>query len=107
MRTGNFSWGPLARGLYTALLWCTIIIGWHYPGLLVYYVALMIFLGLGLRPLLEFTGLDAYLSRHLDRFEERRWKSVTRRKRLEVALGERDKSYRHTHRRDPRLPKNW
>ena len=58
---GNkFQYGPVWRGAYIGMLWFTIVIGWHYPNLLAYYVPLLVFLGLGLRPVLEALGLQEF-----------------------------------------------
>lgn len=100
MANHDFQWGPLARGLYIAMLWLTLLVGWHFGHLLYYYVGLLIFLGLCLKPLLLATGLADRLGEISNRFSEGRWAGITRRRRAEVARKERDKRLRHRHRRD-------
>jgi hypothetical protein len=107
MRDEDRGWGPLARGGYIAMLWFTLVIGWHYSNLLPYYLLLLLFLGLGLRPLLRKTGLLDRVSSSLDRLEGARWKKVTRQRRAAIERQARDNKYRYRHRRDPRLPDKW
>ena len=103
----TFEWGPLARGVYTALLCSTILVSWIFPEYLVRYILMLIFLGVLLRPLLERSGLyDLYL-RITYKLSEKRWRKVNERRRLEVYIAERDKKYRARRTRDPKLPKNW
>lgn len=103
----QFEWGPLARGVYTALLCLTVLVSWLYPEYLFHYMGLLVFLGVFLRPLIERSGLyDAY-SRFAFALSERRWRKVNERRRHEVYLAERDKKYRARRTRDPKLPKNW
>jgi hypothetical protein len=107
MGNEDFQWGPLARGLYIAMLWLTVLVGWHFSHLLYHYVALLIFLGLCLKPLLVVTGLAERLSIIADRFHEARWGRVTRQRRAQVARKERDKRHRYSHYKNPRLPEKW
>ena len=103
----KFKWGPLAQGIYTAMLWLTVGLGWLYPNMLIYYIPLLIFLGLGLRPLIERTGLYEVFTFLLVKIENKKWDKITQQKRREVARSERDKKYRMRRTRDPKLPKNW
>jgi len=61
----NFEYGPIARGIYTVMLWCVWIFVFTAPIYLVYYIPLLIFLGIGLKPFLIQTGL-ASLYRAID-----------------------------------------
>lgn len=103
----TFEWGPLARGVYTAMLCLTFLVSWIFPEYLVRYILLLIFLGLLLRPLLERSGLYGLYLRIACKLSEKRWRKVNERRRLEVYLAERDKKYRARRTRDPKLPKNW
>lgn len=107
LREPEMQWGPIARGIYIALLWLSIFLAWVTPTTLMYYIPFLIFLGLGLRPLLERTGLYRLFNILLEAVDERRWKKRTGTKRREVERKERDKTYKHRHQQDPRLPKNW
>ncbi len=53
----DFKYGPIAIGIYKAMLWLTILIAFVAFKFLIYYVPLLLFLGLGLRPFLIKTGL--------------------------------------------------
>jgi hypothetical protein len=89
------------------MLWLVLLLGWLAPGWLIYYLPLLLFLGLGLRPLLEITGAYELFSRLQDRIEETRWKKITEERRLEVERKARDKKYKSQRQKDPRLPPNW
>ena len=95
------------RGVYIALLWFIPFLVWHYPQWLWHYVVLMMFLGLGLRPLLEWTGLVLWWQDLVTRLDERLHRKSIAKHRMLVERRERDKKYRYTHQKDSRLPKNW
>ncbi len=107
MREKSFEYGPLARGFYIALLWFIPLLVWHYPQWLWHYVALLIFLGFCLRPLLEWSGLALWVGDRLAALDTRLHRRRETRRRLLIERRERDKKYRHSHRKDPRLPPNW
>ena len=106
-RDDQFAWGPLALGSYGAMLSLTVVVALYFSHYLGWYVALLLFLGIGLKPLLVRTGLAARLGVLFDSAEERRWRGVTRKRRREIEQQERDKRYRYRHKQDPKLPKNW
>lgn len=103
----QFTWGPLARGAFIALLWFIPFVAWHYPDQLTRYFLFLIFLGFGLRPLLEMTGLYAAFTGLANHLGDARWRKVEARRRAQVLRQERDKRYRYSRLKDPRLPKNW
>jgi hypothetical protein len=107
MTEEKFEWGPLSRGIYTAMLWFTVLLGWVAADWLVYYVPLLIFLGLGLRPLLEITGLYVLFSGLLNKVDAARWTKITEKRRLQIERKTRDKKYKDRRTKDPRLPPNW
>ena len=107
IKEAQFTWGPLARGVYIALLMLSPLVGiflWQWAG---YYVLFLLFLGLFLRPLLEVTGLYHLCSWALHELGEKHWEKTTRERRREIARMERDQKYKHRHQKDPRLPPNW
>jgi len=53
----TFEYSPLAKGTYTAMLWFTLVVLAINPFLLIIYMPLLLFLGLGLKPFLIQTGL--------------------------------------------------
>lgn len=107
MREPKFEWGPVARGIYIGMLWFTVVIGWHFPNFLAYYIPLLIFLGLALRPLLEITGLYDVFVALSEKIDEGRWKKINEERRKEVERIERNRKYKSTRLKDPKLPKNW
>lgn len=107
VRDKSFEYGPLSRGVYIALLWFIPLFLWHYPQWLWHYVTLLTFLGLGLRPLLEWTGLAGGFGDRMARLDARLHRRSLEKRRLQLERRERDKQYRYRHRRDPRLPPNW
>lgn len=108
MSSETFTYGPLAAGTYRALLFCTAPLAFANPHFVIYtYVPVLLFLGLGLKPLLILTGLHEQFSALQGKLERRIWKSHTGHKAEEVDKREKAKMQRHSHRRDSQLPKNW
>ena len=107
MREKTFEYSPFFRGLYIAMLWFIPFLVWVAPQWVWPYVGLMIFLGLCLRPLLEWTGLVVWWQDRITRIDERLHRKSLNRHRMLVERRERDKKYRYSNRKDPRLPKNW
>ncbi len=71
MKKLDFKYGPIAIGIYRAMLWLTILIAFVAFKFLVYYVPLLLFLGLGLRPFLLKTGLYSVYQRFLSNRDEK------------------------------------
>jgi len=75
MRKTSFEYGTLAIAIYKAMLWLVVLIGFTAPNILIYYVPLLIFLGLGLRPFLISTGLhqryQSFLAKRDEQVDER------------------------------------
>ncbi len=107
MSRDDFSWGPLARGIYIALLWLTLVIVYIYPIHLIWYVSLLVFLGFFLRPLIISTGMHNLFSVLASKPGDILWEKRTKKRRAEIERRERDKRYRNQRVKDPRLPKNW
>jgi hypothetical protein len=55
--TRDLRFSPLSRGIYHGLLALMLVVPTYYPAYAAHYFWLLVFLGLGLRPLLEVTGL--------------------------------------------------
>lgn len=107
MQEPEFYWGTFARAIFIAMLWFSVVIAWVKPQWLAFYMPALVFLALGLRPLLVKTGLYRVCMVLLEEVDDRRWKKRNEIRRREVDLKERDKRYRHRRERDPRLPRNW
>jgi hypothetical protein len=107
MALKKFEYGPLPVGIFMALVAVIVPIGLYYPAWIFRYLMLLLFLGLGLRPLLEMTGLLAVSQSLLQSLEEKRNKKYVEQKRREVDLKMKLEKYRKSRYRDPRLPKDW
>ena len=101
------SWGPVARAIYLALLWMTVLFAYLDSSLLFYYVLFLVFLGIGLLPLLEKTGLADVLNARSHARHEKRWKEVRQKKALEVRRARHAERHKRRRTRDPELPKHW
>ena len=107
MKTPAFEWGPVSRGVYIGLLWLTLPVLCLGVKQSIGYVLFLIFLPLGLRPVLEITGLfNVYQSLVASRYE-RANKRISTKKFIEIDKRERILKHRRSRTRDPSLPKNW
>lgn len=109
----DFQYGPAARGIYMALLWSTVLFGavaadapWALAWL-PWHVALLLFLGLGLKPLLLRTGLYRWWMSLMAAAQEKRHAAHHAEAARKVERKIRDDKLRKTRVRDPRLPKRW
>lgn len=107
MKEAQFYWGPFARGCYIAAWWFCPFFVWTNPKVLVYYFPALIFIGLGLRPLLERTNLYNLFQALLIKKEDASWSKINKQRRREVEQQERSKTLKQQRIQDPRLPKNW
>jgi len=67
----DFKYGPVAIGIYRALLWLTLLIAFVSYKFLFYYIPLLLFLGLGLRPFLLKTGIYRIYHSFLSKRDEK------------------------------------
>jgi hypothetical protein len=107
MRGHRFEYGPLARGIFMALMWLTPLVAFVAWEFLLWYLLMLVFLGLGLRPLLEKTGIHALYETVSVAIEERLYRGFTEKRRKEIERAARRKRYKRFGPEDPRLPKNW
>ena len=109
MREQDFQYGPVARGLYIAMIGLLPLVGILAPGRFMAYAGLLLFLGFGLRPLLEVTGLYRLLIATGLAVQERMDRKFLAQRRREIDRRLRDERYRQSRARDrdPRLPKRW
>lgn len=89
------------------MCYAVIIVPFYWPEYFLLYLVLLIFLGFGLKPLLEKTGLFAFYQNLLVRFSDRRYRGVNAKRMVEIERKERDDKYRRSRIKDPKLPKNW
>ncbi|WP_221450533.1 hypothetical protein [Pseudoteredinibacter isoporae] len=80
---------------------------WTNPKVLLSYLPLLMFLGLGLRPLLEATGLYHLFQAILLKRDDAAWEKINKTHRQKVNQKERSNSLKQRRVKDPRLPKNW
>lgn len=107
MREPKFQWGPIARGIYLGLISCTLpIMAINYlwaP----FYLLFLLFLGLGLRPMIEHFGLYDGFHALFSFLEHKRDRAWLERRRQQIEQQERQKKLKKSRYRDPNLPKNW
>lgn len=107
MHMSDFEYGSLAKGIFTALCWFVFLILFFVPQWFFYYLLFLAFLGFGLKPLLIKSGIYRAYSGAMFSLSERWHRKEVEKRRAEVRNEERSKRYKHTHEKDPRLPKNW
>ncbi len=103
----KFEYGPLARGTFIALVALSTLvplISWRYTG---YYLAFLIFLAVGLRPLLESSGIYDLYQQLTIAARSKLDKGFLERRSAEIERKARDRKYQQWRRKDPRLPKDW
>jgi hypothetical protein len=107
MPAHRLEYGPLSRGIYIALICLTPLVAIVWWELLAWYLGLLAFLGLGLRPLLEKTGIYAIYQYVASTLHEWLYKDFTEKRRREIEREARRRRYRRFGPEDPRLPKKW
>jgi hypothetical protein len=103
----RFEYGPLARGTFIALvclLPLTMVLSAYW---LVWHLLLVLFLGVGLRPLLEWSGLYTVYASLAAGWQERWGRGFTERRRREIERKQRRARYKRFGPEDPRLPRKW
>ena len=99
--------GPISTGIFITLLWLTVLVGLLFPVMLIVYIPFVVFLKIGLRPLLQTTGLTRLYETIAVTVVEKHDRKYLKKKRSEIDRKLRDKKYRGVRRKNPRLPKNW
>ena len=103
----QFEYGPIAKGIFTALLWMTVLVAFAYPKALFIYIPFLQFLASGLKPLLIKTGLYHLYSDANHKEEERRWRKITEQRCAKVEKEKRNAKYKYRLHNDNSLPRNW
>lgn len=103
----QFEYGPLARGTFIAVACLMPVTAVLSSFWLAWHVLLVLFLGIGLRPLLEWTGLYTVYASFAAAWQERRGRGFTEQRRREVERKQRRARYKRFGPEDPRLPKKW
>lgn len=107
MKEAQFYWGTFARACYIAAWWFCLFFVWTTPKILWLYIPFLIFLGLGLRPLLESTGLYHLFQAILLKRDDANWEKINNSHRQKLNQQERSKRLKQQRVKDSRLPKNW
>lgn len=104
---GDFQYGLVARAIFVALLWLTALLGFVAPEWLPWHLALLLFLGLGLKPLLIRTGLRRRWLQLMATRQQRVNRPHHERAARQVDRRRRDDKLRKARRSDPSLPPRW
>jgi hypothetical protein len=107
MRKREFEFGPIATGSFLALVCVLGPIIFAFPQWAFSYILFLLFLGLGLRILLERSGLYRFWSSVEGSLVQKWNRRFLAKRKSEVDRKMRDEKYRKSRYRDPRLPKNW
>ena len=107
MSEHKFEYGPVSKGIYMALIAFGLVVPYIYPDKTVHYFFFIVFLGLGLRPLLEITGLHSLFQAINDSIFGKSKRRKLEQRRREIDLKLRNEKYKKSRFRDSRLPKNW
>ncbi len=107
IRHKQFEYSPLVHGVYRGL-WCAALpmpmLGMEVA---ISYFLILVFLGVGLRPLLELTGLYRLISHVLVIIEEKADAKFLKQRSEEIDRKMRDDKYRKRRLKHPDLPKHW
>ncbi len=107
MAEHQFEYGPLTKGIYFGFIATTLLVVLFATSWAIYYILFLLFLGLGLRPLLESTGLYRNFSALTDMAHDRVYRKRYEKRRQEVDREKHNERYRKARTRDPSLPKHW
>ena len=103
----QFEYSVWAQGTYRGLLWVTLLTPLLGRDVFVAHVFLMLFLGFGLRPLLEKTGLYRLVSHYLLVIRDKSSEKFMAKRVEEIERKQRDEKFRRRRLKHPDLPKNW
>ncbi len=107
VRHKQFEYSPLVQGVYRGLLAATLPMPIMGQDFFIGYVCVLLFLGFGLRPLLERTGLYRLLNHYLVVFEEKTSKRYLEKRAAEIDRKARDDKHRRRRLKHPDLPRHW
>lgn len=107
VRHKQFEYSPLVQGVYRGLACAAVPLPLLGIEVFLAYMAVLLFLGLGLRPLLERTGLYRALGHFLVVFEGKTSKRFLEKRAAEIDRKARDDRHRRRRLKHPDLPKHW
>ena len=103
----QFEYSTLASGSYRGMMWLVCVMPLLGFDVFLAYCALLLFLGLGLRPLLEKTGLYRRVSHYLLVAQEKSSAKFMEKRAAAIDRKQRDDKHRRRRVKHPDLPKNW
>jgi hypothetical protein len=103
----HFEFGPIARGIYIALISVAALVPLVSPNYFIHYVIFLAFLGFGLRPFLVKTGFFSLWNNICIRVREKWDRKYLAKRASDIDRQVELEKYRKSRYRDPRLPKNW
>ncbi|MFT5690996.1 MAG: hypothetical protein ACI92E_000321 [Oceanicoccus sp.] len=107
MSERQFEYGPIVKGIYLAFIPLTMLVVMLATQWTAYYILVLLFLGFGLRPLLEKTGIYQNYFALTDIVHDKIYHKKYEKKRQEVDRKNHNEKYRKARTRDPSLPKHW
>jgi hypothetical protein len=105
--TPEFEYGPVAKGIFIALVCITPVILLLDYSYFFYYLLFLFFLGFGLRPFLVKSGLYALWHNMAGGAQEKWDKGYLEKRAEEIDRQQEKEKFRRSRYRDPKLPKNW
>ncbi len=107
MQEKQFEYSTLASGSYRGMLWLFPLMPLIGIDVFLVYCGLMLFLGIGLRPLLEKTGLYRQVSHYLLVAQQKSSAKFMEKRAAKIDRKRRDDKHRRRRVKHPGLPKNW
>lgn len=107
MKEHKFSYGPVWKGVYIGLISLSVVVFAYWYQYIGYYLLFLLYLGLGLRPTIEYLGLVELFNVSENYLDEKINGQYYKKKKMELERKVRDEKYRKSRLKDPRLPKNW
>ena len=107
MQGKQFEYSTLVSGSYRGMLCLIPLILLIGINIFLVYCGLMLFLGFGLRPLLEKTGLYRQVSHYFLVAQEKSSAKFMEKRAVRIDRKRRDDKYRRRRVKHPGLPKNW
>ncbi len=103
----KYKYGPISQGIYLALVYMIPVVALVFTDYLFAYIGLLIFLGIGLRLILERLGIYESYTSLWARLSERVNRGRNQKAAKQVDRQNRDAQYKVRRYKDPNRPKNW
>jgi hypothetical protein len=106
-RERKFSYGPLFTGVFLALVSVIPVVMLAFPEYIFHYLSLLLLLAIGLRAVIERTGLYEVYQHVRSAIAERLDRKFVARRRAEIEREIQAEKRKKSRYQDPKLPKNW